>query len=73
LHPAARWAGIADTHAVSMGPVTNVHKGAAAGVLLALTAMSLAARKRAVPKAATSEPVLETTLTRHKPRPPGDR
>jgi hypothetical protein len=68
LHPAARWAGIADTHAVSMGPVTNVHKGAAAGVLLALTAMSLAARKRAVPKAPAPEPVLETTLTRHKPR-----
>jgi hypothetical protein len=27
LHPAARWAGIADTHAVSMGPVTSIHKG----------------------------------------------
>ncbi len=73
LHPAARWAGIADTHAVSMGPVTGVHKGAAAGVLLALTAMSLAARKRAVPKAAAPEPILETTLTRHKPPPRGDR
>ncbi len=70
LHPAARWAGIADTHAVSMGPVTMVHKGMAAGVLLTLAGMSLAARRRPVPHAAP-EPVLETTLTPRRPR--GDR
>ncbi len=74
LHPAARWAGIADTHAVSMGPVTNVHRGAAAGVLLALAAMSLSLKKqRPMPKPPVPEPVLETTLTRHKPPPWGDR
>lgn len=64
LHPSARWAGIADAHTVSMGPVTIVHKGMAAGVLLTLAGMSLAARKRPVPRAAAPEPVLETTLTR---------
>jgi hypothetical protein len=73
LHPSARWAGIADAHTVSMGPVTIVHKGMAAGVLLTLAGMSLAARKRPVPKAAAPEPALETTLTRHKPPPRGDR
>jgi hypothetical protein len=46
LHPSARWAGIAHTHAVSMGPVTVVHKGMAAGVLLTL----------ADPESMTSEP-----------------
>ena len=69
LHQAARWAGIADTHAVSMGPVTGMHKGAAAGVLLGLAALSFVSRKRAVPKPAPPEPVLETTLTRRTPRP----
>jgi len=73
LHPSARWAGIADAHAVSMGPVTMVHKGMAAGVLLALAGMSLAARKRTVARPPAPEPVLETTLTRHKPPPRGDR
>jgi hypothetical protein len=73
LHPSARWAGIADTHAVSMGPVTMVHKGMAAGVLLALAGMSLAARKRPVPRPTAPEPVLETTLTRQKPPSRGDR
>ena len=77
LHPAARWAGIADSHAVSMGPVTMVHKGMAAGVLLTLAGMSLAARKRVPTKPAASEtvhePVHETTLTRRKPQPQGDR
>ncbi len=71
LHPSARWAGIADAHTVSMGPVTIVHKGMAAGVLVTLAGMSLAARKRTVPKAAAPEPVLETTLTPRRPR--GDR
>jgi hypothetical protein len=56
LHPAARWAGIADTHAVSMGPVTSMHKGAAAGVLLGLAALSLSIKKRPMPKAPAPEP-----------------
>jgi len=56
LHPAARWAGIADTHAVSMGPVTTMHKGAAAGVLLGLAALSLSIKKRPIPKAPAPEP-----------------
>ena len=56
LHPSAHWAGIADTHTVSMGPVTMVHKGMAAGVLLALAGMSLAASKRTVPRPATLSP-----------------
>jgi len=69
LHPAARWAGIADTHVVSMGPVTGIHKAAAAGVVLALTAMSLASRKRSVPPppAPAPDPVPETTLPRRRP------
>jgi len=62
LHPSARWAGIAHSHVVSMGPVTIVHKGVAAGVLLTLAGMSLAAGKRPVP---------ETTLTPRRVR--GDR
>ncbi|MBK8649787.1 MAG: hypothetical protein IPN16_25255 [Gemmatimonadetes bacterium] len=57
LHPAARWAGIADTHAVSMGPVTTMHKGAAAGVLLGLAALSLSIKKkRPMPRAPAPEP-----------------
>ncbi len=57
LHPAARWAGIADTHAVSMGPVTTMHKGAAAGVLLGLAALSLSIKKqRPMPKPPAPEP-----------------
>jgi hypothetical protein len=56
LHPAARWAGIADTHAVSMGPVTSMHKGAAAGVLLGLAALSLSIKKRPMPRAPAPEP-----------------
>jgi len=72
LHPSARWAGIADSHAVSMGPVTVVHKGMAAGVLLTLAGMSLAARKRPVPETAAPEPepepARETTVIRRKPR-----
>jgi hypothetical protein len=52
--PAARWAGIADTHAVSMGPVTSMHKGAAAGVLLGLAALSLSIKK--IPKAPAPAP-----------------
>jgi hypothetical protein len=44
LHPAALWAGISDNHAVSMGPVTALHRGFAAGVILALAALSLTAR-----------------------------
>lgn len=67
LHPAARWAGIADTHAVSMGPVTMLHKGAAAGVLIALGVMSLASGRRSVPPAPAPEPALETGLARSKP------
>ena len=69
LHPAARWAGIADTHAVSMGPVTGVHKIAAAGVVLALTAMSLASKKRSVspPPAPAPDPVPEITLPYRDP------
>lgn len=69
LHPAARWAGIADTHAVSMGPVTGVHKIAAAGVVLALTAMSLASKKRSVspPPAPAPDPVPENTLPYREP------
>lgn len=55
LHPAARWAGIADTHAVSMGPVTSMHKGAAAGVLLGLAALSLSIKKRPMPRAPAPE------------------
>jgi len=73
LHPAARWAGIADTHAVSMGPVTTMHKGAAAGVVLGLAALSLSLKKRPMPEAPAPEPVAhETTLTRN-PRPRGSR
>ncbi len=56
LHPAARWAGIAETHAVSMGPVTTMHKGAAAGVLLGLAALSLSIKKRPMPRAPALEP-----------------
>ena len=56
LHPAARWAGIADTHAVSMGPVTSMHKGAAAGVLPGLAALSLSIKKRPMPRAPAPEP-----------------
>jgi hypothetical protein len=56
LHPAARWAGIADTHAVSMGPVTSMHKGAAAGVLLGLAALSLSIKKRPMSRAPAPEP-----------------
>jgi hypothetical protein len=56
LHPAARWAGIAETHAVSMGPVTSMHKGAAAGVLLGLAALSLSIKKRPMPRAPAPEP-----------------
>ena len=53
----ARWAGIADTHAVSMGPVTTMHKGAAAGVLLGLAALSLSIKKqRPMPKPPAPEP-----------------
>ena len=70
LHPAARWAGIADTHAVSMGPVTALHKGAAAGVLVALGVMSLASGRRTIPPA-SPEPVLDTGLAPSKPRSPG--
>jgi hypothetical protein len=40
LHPRARWAGIADTHTVSMGPITALHRGFAAGVVLSLAAVS---------------------------------
>ena len=69
LHPAARWAGIADTHAVSMGPVTALHKGAAVSVLLGLAALSVASGRRAVAPAGP-EHVLDTTLT---PTKPGDR
>ena len=43
LHPAARWAGISDTHAVSMGRVTPLHRGFAAGLLISLAAPSLVA------------------------------
>jgi hypothetical protein len=50
LHPAARWAGISDTHAVSMGPVTALHRGFAAGAVLTLALLSLAGRERAMPK-----------------------
>jgi hypothetical protein len=41
LHPRARWAGIADTHVVSMGPVTLAHRGFAAGVVVSLAAASV--------------------------------
>jgi len=57
-----------------MGPVTVVHKGMAAGVLLTLAGMSLAARKRPVPETAAPapepepEPARETTVIRRKPR-----
>ena len=37
-------------------------------ILLTLAGMSLAARKRTVPKPAAPEPVLETTLTPRRPR-----
>ncbi|PCC69323.1 hypothetical protein SAMN02745121_08978 [Nannocystis exedens] len=40
LHPRARWAGIADTHTVSMGPITALHRGFAAGLVLSLAAVS---------------------------------
>ncbi|MFZ6179885.1 hypothetical protein [Nannocystis pusilla] len=40
LHPQARWAGIADTHTVSMGPITALHRGFAAGLVLSLAAVS---------------------------------
>jgi hypothetical protein len=70
LHPAARWAGIADTHAVSMGPVTALHKGAAAAVLVALGVMSLASGRKSVP-APAPEPALDAGLTHGKPRTPG--
>ena len=42
LHPRARWAGISDTHIVSMGPITSLHRGFAAGVVLSLAAASVA-------------------------------
>lgn len=42
LHPRARWAGISDTHVVSMGPITSLHRGFAAGVVLSLAAASVA-------------------------------
>ena len=71
LHPAARWAGISDTHAVSMGPVTTLHKGAAAGVLIALGVMSLASGRKSVQPAPAPEPALNPGLTRSKPRTPG--
>ncbi len=64
LHPAARWAGIADTHAVSMGPVTTMHKGAAAGVLLGLAALSLSIKKRPMPRAPAPEPDPKPTTPR---------
>jgi len=69
VDPAARWAGIADTHAVSMGPVTGIHKVAAAGVVLALTAMSLASKKRSVspPPAPAPDRVPEMTLPHREP------
>lgn len=40
LHPRARWAGIADAHTVSMGPITPLHRSFAAGVVLGLAAVS---------------------------------
>lgn len=40
LHPRARWAGIADAHTVSMGPITALHRTFAAGVVLGLAAVS---------------------------------
>ncbi len=53
LHPQARWAGIADTHAVSMGPVTLAHKGVAATALLALAALSFASNRQRIPSTAS--------------------
>ena len=40
LHPRARWAGVADTHTVSMGPISPLHRGFAAGIVLGLAAVS---------------------------------
>ena len=61
LHPRARWAGLADTHVVSMGPITPLHRGFAAGVLLGLAAIS------AMPPAREPEPAPE------RPGPPTRR
>lgn len=50
LHPAARWAGISNTHAVSMGPVTGLHRGFAAAAILALAVLALTRRQDVGPK-----------------------
>ncbi|MCY1007058.1 hypothetical protein OV079_16130 [Nannocystis pusilla] len=47
LHPRARWAGIADTHTCSMGPITALHRGFAASVLVGLAAVSATAERAA--------------------------
>jgi len=63
LHPRARWAGIADTHTVSMGPVTALHRGFAAGLVLSLAAVS-ATSERAPDEDAPSD-VDDGTIDAH--------
>ncbi|MEZ4437085.1 MAG: hypothetical protein R3F65_32210 [bacterium] len=56
LHPRARWAGIAEAHTVSMGPITALHRGFAAGVVLGLAAVSASGRPREAEERAEPAP-----------------
>jgi hypothetical protein len=41
LDPRARWAGLSDGHVVSLGRVTNVHRGVVGGILAGLGVLSV--------------------------------